>query len=137
MIHLFTYGSLMFEPVWSAVVRGRYQSSPATLSGYLRRCVLNELYPVIYPDPAAADIDGVVYFDVASDDLLRLDRFEGEYYCRKPLQIKTALPSTLVAEGYILRDDCRHIATEEPWDPEAFRKTGIAAFLARYQGFCR
>ena len=137
MIHIFTYGSLMFEPVWSAVVRGRYQSSPATLSGFVRRCVRNEHYPVIYPDSAAADIDGVVYFDVASDDLLRLDRFEGEYYSRKPLQLKTARQETLVADGYILKEEYSYIATEQPWDPENFRQTGLSAFLARYQGFGR
>jgi gamma-glutamylcyclotransferase (GGCT)/AIG2-like uncharacterized protein YtfP len=137
MRHIFTYGSLMFEPVWSAVVRGRYQSSPATLSGFVRRCVQNEHYPVIYADPAAPDIDGVVYFDVALDDLLCLDRFEGEYYGRKTLQIKTAAKGTLPADGYILKDDYKHIATDEPWDPLSFRETGISAFLARYRGFGR
>lgn len=137
MIHIFTYGSLMFEPVWSAVVQGRYQSSPATLPGFVRRCVRNEHYPVIYPDSAAVDIDGVVYLDVAVDDLERLDRFEGEYYTRKPLQIRTETHGFLGVEGYILKDEYRHIATDEPWDPEAFRQTGISAFLARYQGIGR
>ena len=37
--HVFTYGSLMFEPVWGGVVAGRYRSMPAVLPGYRRQRV--------------------------------------------------------------------------------------------------
>lgn len=135
MSHVFTYGSLMFDQVWSRVVQGRYQSRQASLSGYRRCGVKHEHYPVIYRDSEASEIVGVVYLDVNSEDLLRLDRFEGGYYVRIPLKIRAAGDLKLLAETYVLKDQYRHIASAEQWDPEVFETSGITPFLRKYQGF--
>ena len=45
MSHVFTYGSLMFDRVWSRVVCGTYPAAAATLSGFRRQRVLDQDYP--------------------------------------------------------------------------------------------
>ncbi|MGD2119054.1 MAG: gamma-glutamylcyclotransferase [Chromatiales bacterium] len=133
-MHVFTYGSLMFAPVWNKVVRRSYRSTAASLAGHVRRPVKNEAYPVIYP-ATAERVSGLLYFDVAADDLRRLDLFEGEYYQRQSLSVCIADGSTLVADTYVVKPQFRHIAAAGDWDPEYFRRHGMQAFLRRYQGF--
>ena len=79
MVSVFTYGSLMFDPVWSRVVAGSYERCEAILQGYDRKAVRGETYPVLMPSSALSQVQGVVYCNVSSADLARLDHFEGEY----------------------------------------------------------
>ena len=43
--HVFTYGSLMYAPVWERVVVGRYQAAQASAAGFRRHAVRGETYP--------------------------------------------------------------------------------------------
>ena len=131
MPHVFTYGSLMFDPVWSRVVAGRYEKFGATLRGYERKGVRGEVYPVVVPGGAESHVRGIVYLDVSTADLARLDRFEGESYFRKAEQVdagKTVLP----AEVYVLKEEYYGVLSPQEWDPEAFRASGIHAFLRAF-----
>ncbi|MCX5753855.1 MAG: gamma-glutamylcyclotransferase, partial [Candidatus Krumholzibacteria bacterium] len=47
-MNLFTYGSLMFDEVWSRLVRGDYLQRPGRLHGFTRRQVCDDVYPVIF-----------------------------------------------------------------------------------------
>lgn len=134
MTHIFTYGSLMFEPVWSQVVRGSYQYFPGTVSGFIRLQIINENYPALVPGPLTATVPGVVYLDIDNDDLGRLDDFEGSIYVRKSVQVRTE-NNLFAADAYLLRDSYRHIASTREWDPEEFEKHGIHDFLGSYFGF--
>lgn len=135
MHNIFTYGSLMFDPVWSRVVKGHYTSLPATLHGYQRLAVKNEEYPVAIPATQHSSITGVLYLGVSLTDIERLDDFEGEYYLRLPTPVITDTGHTRLAETYILKPSCRHIAETFAWNVEHFRTSGIERFIARYQGF--
>ena len=136
MIHIFTYGSLMFNPVWSTVVTGTYEHCPARLPGFVRRSIRGEDYPAIIADRLAATVDGVLYLGVDRDDLARLDAFEGTIYFRQQVQVRTA-DNLFAAETYVLGNAYRHLLGDEPWRPEAFEKTGIHRFLDSYHGFKR
>ena len=83
MNHLFTYGTLMFEEIWSLVVCGSYRSRTGTLRGFTRKAVKGAEYPVIYPGSRDDLVQGTVYFDVTPADIERLDIFEGDYYARQ------------------------------------------------------
>lgn len=131
--HLFTYGSLMFPPVWERVVTGTYTSCDATLDGYRRLAVIGEDYPVAVADTTQR-IKGILYRYITPHDLLLLDAFEGEYYQRTPVTVTTPT-TTLAAETYVLKPTFHHIAATHPWDVETFRRSGLARFMARYQGF--
>lgn len=132
MIHLFTYGSLMFEDVWNTLVKGKYLSQKAVLKGYARRCVKNEEYPVIFQ--ADEHVEGVVYYDISDEDMVILDTFEGEYYERKEVELLVKGEPTQACV-YVLKECYFDIIDPKPWSEEAFAKEGIHRFLANYKGF--
>jgi gamma-glutamylcyclotransferase (GGCT)/AIG2-like uncharacterized protein YtfP len=132
MVNVFTYGSLMFDPVWSRVVAGSYERCEGILQGYDRKGVRNEIYPVIVPSAAESQVQGLVYLDVSAADLALLDRFEGLYFFRKPEQVITADKAILSAEVYVLKEEYYTIISPREWDPVHFSTTGIYFFIHRY-----
>jgi len=134
MPNVFTYGSLMFDPVWSRVVVSSHERCEAILQGYDRKGVLNEVYPVLIPSTSHSQVEGIVYLDVFSSDLARLDQFEGEYFCRKAEQVVTLDMRILPAEVYVLKEEYYAIISPREWDPEHFSATDIHFFMRRYMG---
>lgn len=136
MNHVFTYGSLMYDPVWRTVVAGDYRSMPAAIMGYQRRAVMGEHYPALIPSAEAADaVVGRLYCDVSAEDLNRLDVFEGEQYQRSSCSVKVATDGELTCEVYIWRAHYNSLLSPEPWDLQAFEERGLALFRAHYRGF--
>jgi gamma-glutamylcyclotransferase (GGCT)/AIG2-like uncharacterized protein YtfP len=130
--NVFTYGSLMFAPVWERVVRGTYRSAAATLSQHRRFALADETYPGMIAE-AGAEVTGVVYFDVDPADLLALDRFEGDEYRRIRVPLRSATThaggplETVMAETYLF--EAVHRLSSHPWKPEAF---ALQRFLDSY-----
>lgn len=123
--HVFTYGSLMFAPVWQRVVRGNYRSSTAILGNHARHAVPGVGYPgVIARD--GVSVEGVLYFDVAEEDLARLDAFEGSEYRRDAVTV-CALGVDLAAHTYIFLEPAALL--EAGWSPQTF---DLPRFLASY-----
>ena len=138
MSNIFTYGSLMFPEVWERVVGSNYRASSATLHGYLRRGVRDESYPVIVQQGPESHVDGMLYFGVSTEDLARLDRFEGEYYVRRSVEVITGTENlSLEAFTYVLSGRYRHLLSDREWDPGFFREHDLHRFLADYVGFDR
>ena len=138
MNNLFTYGSLMFPEVWERLACPGYRSSLATLDGYLRRQVRGDTYPVIVPGDAMSRVEGMLYFDLPPELLLKLDRFEGEFYVRRKIRVTAGKERDLhEAFTYVLSDHYRHLLSDREWDPGRFRKQALALFLADYVGFGR
>ena len=136
-MHVLTYGSLMFPPVWSTVVAGRYRSAEAWLDGHRRRAVRGQSYPALVPGAAADRVRGVVYLDVSADDLARLDRFEGAAYARQEVDCALADGGTVRAWVYTVKPEHAGAVTDQDWDPDWFAREGIHQFRAGYQGFDR
>jgi gamma-glutamylcyclotransferase (GGCT)/AIG2-like uncharacterized protein YtfP len=134
-VHLFVYGSLMFEPVWQRLVRGAYVHRPARLHGFTRRKVRGDVYPVIFRSHDAEWVDGQVYLHVGAEDLTRLDFFEGEFYDRQTHTIVVAESEAILADAYVLRDEYLHMTDNVVWDPHWFAQEGLAAFLGHHGGF--
>jgi gamma-glutamylcyclotransferase (GGCT)/AIG2-like uncharacterized protein YtfP len=132
MPHIFTYGSLMFDPVWSRVVDGSYDRCEAILQGYDRKGVRHEVYPVIVPSTIHSLVQGIVYLDVSSSDLAKLDGFEGEYFFRKKEQAVTPDMTILPVEVFVLKEEYYAIISSAKWDPEHFSTTGIHFFIHTY-----
>ncbi|MCG6929297.1 MAG: gamma-glutamylcyclotransferase [Desulfofustis sp.] len=136
MTHVFTYGSLMFERIWTSVVRGQYESLHGTLYGFKRRSIRNEHYPALVPGPLTAAVKGILYLHIDDGDLRRLDSFEGSYYARKTVQVHTD-NNIFQAEAYVLEPEYRHLVTDQDWDPDRFGDEGIDSFISTYFGFDR
>lgn len=134
-INIFTYGSLMFSPVWDKVVSGNYLASTALLRGYARRAVVNEQYPVAFAANAEDSIQGIVYFDVTPQDLYRLDCFEGDYYQRISVLLELPQQGQLRADAYIVKPRHQAIISDQLWDPRHFQEQGMHEFMTAYDGF--
>lgn len=132
MPHLFTYGSLMFSEVFNRVVRHQYQQTPASVRHFKRTRIRNDSYPVVLPHFAPEPLAGVVYLDISSPDFLRLDKFEGQYYQRQRVQVRSALGHCVAAQIYVLRPKYRHLASKQPWSPQAFAQDQLKSFLDLY-----
>ena len=134
MADLFTYGSLMFSPIWERVVVGSYTALPAVLKGYSRMSVLNEEYPVIIPSESGL-CNGVLYKNVSERDLLLIDFFEGVEYERATASVSLLhldKSFTVNAEIYRLNPDYSSIVGTTNWDKESFEKNGIQKFIQKY-----
>ena len=124
--HVFTYGSLMFAPVWQRVVSGRYRSEAADLAGYRRLAIVDETYPGIV-EIDAGSVAGTLYLDVNDADLQALDDFEGTDYQRRAVQVTTPAGTLATAQTYVFLAPQR-LASHD-WNPAAFP---LARFMATY-----
>lgn len=132
MPNVFTYGSLMFDPVWSRIVDSSYDRLESILPAYERKGIRDEVYPVIVPSSRHSQVQGIVYLDVSASDLARLDQFEGEYYYRKTEKVVAPDMTILPAEVYVLKEEYYPIISPEEWDFEYFSTTGIHLFMHKY-----
>jgi gamma-glutamylcyclotransferase (GGCT)/AIG2-like uncharacterized protein YtfP len=135
-MNVFTYGSLMFEPVWSRLVRGSYGKKAARLHGFTRRRIRGDVYPVVFRSQDEDWVDGIVYLDVSDEDLLHLDSFEGEIYARQSHWVAVeGADEGIVADAYVLKESYAHMRDDREWDPSWFARHGLPAFIGHYKGF--
>ncbi|WGO99001.1 gamma-glutamylcyclotransferase [Saccharophagus degradans] len=133
--HIFTYGSLMFAPVWRGIVDGEYRHSSAAATGIKRVKIVgqsaSESYPVAFRHPSAPSLTGQLYLNVEPSDLQKLDAFEGSYYQRETIQV-IADGAPYQADIYLLKRQYLHLATELPWSPQDFERDHLEAFIREY-----
>lgn len=132
MANVFTYGTLMFQPVWKHVVgASSAEAAPAIVQGFQRFCVRNELYPAVIAVPGE-HVPGMLYSGVSADELAMLDAFEGQAYER--IDVTAILsPSVQVSAGiYVFREPSR--INNQPWNPDTFERNHLQAFLDTYTG---
>lgn len=134
MKNVFVYGSLMFDDVWHRIVRHRYEKHAAVLSGYKRLSVKGENYPGLVKS-FDSSVEGVVYFDVAAQDINRLDKFEGEDYKKIPVTVMCETGQLLTAEVYLFNKRNRRSLNNTPWDPVQFQAHHLRQFITKYRGF--
>lgn len=135
MPHIFTYGSLMFQPVWSKVVTGNYKFARGKIYGVQRKSIKDETYPCLIETDAEESVDGMVYFNVGHEDISRLDLFEGEYYRRCKKKCVSADGMLIDAETYLFRKEFYHLVDDKDWDLKWFESKGIYHFINCYKGF--
>ena len=133
-MHFFAYGSLIFAEVMRAVTGRRHESVVATLLGYSRFRVSETSYPGLI-ESADSSVAGVLYDQVDASSLRLLDRFEGKYYLRRSVTVRTDHGDDQPAETYVIRPEFEHLLTQESWDSEFFRQNHLKSFLQSYQGF--
>jgi len=124
--HIFTYGSLMFAPVWERVVRRHYRSAAAEAHDHVRFCVAGETYPGMIAQPGAR-VAGRLYFDVSDDDIAALDAFEGIDYRRDTITVVAEDGAAQRAATYVFI--APHRLSASSWAPDAFE---LQRFLATY-----
>lgn len=133
MQNIFVYGTLMFDNVWERVVTRRYQKQAAILPGFKRLQVKGEKYPGLVRSFAGA-VQGFIYFDVTARDVGLLDKFEGEYYCRRRLRVRTADGRVHTASAYVFGRRYRRLLGVSSWDPQRFQARYLSGFIKEYKG---
>ncbi len=128
-MNVFTYGSLMFAPVWAQVVRGNYRSKIATIHGFRRVCVVDGNYPALLIAPRAVPVIGRLYLDVAVADVARLDHFETSQY-ERVLLAATVEGVAVTAHAFLAVNVST--LTDTDWSVSDFKSNGLSLFLATY-----
>jgi gamma-glutamylcyclotransferase (GGCT)/AIG2-like uncharacterized protein YtfP len=137
-MHIFTYGTLMFPEVWTAVTGRAFEAVAGELRGYAIYLVDGAVFPGIVAAGADDVVPGVVYLDVDDAAVARLDRFEDDFYVRQSLTIACADGQTRTADAYVVPAENQHVLTAEQWTREAFIASGgLEQFVRRFAGFSR
>ncbi len=130
---LFAYGTLMCPEIMAEVCGCRVAGRPATLRGYRRLAVRDEEYPGLVEEEGA-ELEGVLYRWLPQSVWPRLDRFEGEEYQRKVVEVEPFEGRPASAFVYVTSPLFRHRLSDEPWDFDHFMKEGRGRFLSDYPG---
>jgi len=131
---LFTYGTLMSAEIMARVAGCRLTALPATLAGYRRSLVKDEVYPGITED-ASGQVAGILYLAVPAAAQRRLDVFEGEMYERREVIVEEEGGAVRTAKTYVFRPAYLHLLTGIPWDFNQFLASGKKRFEDGYSGF--
>jgi gamma-glutamylcyclotransferase (GGCT)/AIG2-like uncharacterized protein YtfP len=134
MENLFAYGTLMCDDIMQEVSGCRLSHVPGIVKGYSRRSVKGEYYPALVLDEDGR-VDGVVYHNVSASAWDRLDRFEGELYARRRVQIELNDGTALRAAAYVVKPEYLDRLEPSEWDFAEFLRNGKAKFQKHYKGY--
>jgi len=134
MQNLFVYGTLMCEEIMEEVSGCCLPCIEGALSGFSRRAVKREQYPAIFPDDQGV-VAGIIYMNVPPPAFERLDRFEGEQYERRSVQVEFDYGSLIPAETYVIRPEFMDRLETFDWDYETFLLCGKCIFQKHYRGY--
>ena len=128
MASVFTYGTLTFPAVISALCGKKYVSELATLRGYARYIVRRQVYPGALEEHGQS-IDGRLYYGLSPGAVQALDAFEGELYQRQLAKVDIDDGPTISAYVYIVPPNLAFRLSDEPWDPDGFARTHLDSYV--------
>lgn len=85
-------------------------------------------YPGIIPKEESL-VSGKVYWDLDERSMEKLDAFEGDKYERVIVQVTMSDGSAIEAYAYAIKDDCRNLLSDDPWDFDRFMQNGLEKFI--------
>lgn len=128
-MNVFTYGSLMFDEVWRAVVGRTGPSVAGQLTDHEAWKLAGQTFPGLAPAPGRL-VNGRIWQGVTETELGKLDVFESGIYDRQLLAVRAEDGTTLPCWAYIVRPDSRTLLLPDPWDREEFARLHLRDFLA-------
>jgi len=131
---VFTYGTLAVPAVMEAVTGRRFAEREAELAGFARCRLRGRSYPAAV-ERAGARVAGRLYDAVDAATLARLDRFEGPLYERREVSVLLPAGGEARAEVYVLAASRRGELLDEPWDPAAFERVELGAYVRSCAAF--
>jgi gamma-glutamylcyclotransferase (GGCT)/AIG2-like uncharacterized protein YtfP len=133
-ISLFSYGTLEIPEVMAAVTGRSFDSTGAVLPDHARFLLHGETYPGVIHS-YRTEVTGVLYRGVDRDSLALLDLFEGEFYRRRTVHVRTAAQRQVSAEAYLVPSDHELLLSQQPWQREVFVEQHLNDFLAYCRSF--
>jgi len=134
MINLFTYGSLMCSDIILQAAGQQTHFTKATLKNFFCSKIRGREYPGIIPQ-AGTLVSGVLYYNLESEAIRRLDVFEGEMYQRQDVDVITDKGESTKAMTYVIPPQHIDFLTGEEWNFEDFLTIGKEKFKETYFGF--
>ena len=113
-----------------AVTGQMYAYDVACLSGYARYLIKGQVFPGIVKADQCS-VGGIVYHDIDSMVLQRLDEFESEVYERKEVQVTLDNSQQVSAYTYVMSYEHEYLLTDLSWDVEVFKHKHLADYLKR------
>ena len=101
-MNLFTYGTLMDHIIMDRVAGERFSSKPATLPGYVRKRIHDAVFPAISVRENN-QVEGMLYLNVTTIAMDRLDIFEGDLYDRRRVNVIIEGEGNIEAYSYVLK----------------------------------
>lgn len=126
---VFVYGTLLLPNIMEAVTGSSYESMPATLEGYRRLRMKNEVFPGIIADPEAST-KGKLYLGVDARALNLLDAFEGDLFDRQLLSVTAENGDRCQAYVYIVPAWNSSHLEDKPWSLKTFMQDDYENFMA-------
>jgi gamma-glutamylcyclotransferase (GGCT)/AIG2-like uncharacterized protein YtfP len=134
MADLFAYGTLMCEDIMLSVAGAELQRGCGVIKGFKRFEVKNEHYPGI-TEVDGGEVAGIVYFAVAATAWQRLDRFEGQMYERREVEVRLDDGRIIPAYTYVVDSNYRDRLGPGEWNFDSFVRRGKEAFVNHYSGY--
>ncbi|MDY0390443.1 gamma-glutamylcyclotransferase family protein [Desulfobulbus oligotrophicus] len=125
---LFCYGTLQSPLVMKVVTGQPYEGREATLIDWARYRVRGSEYPGIVPQEGSL-VCGKLYWGLDEQAVEKLDAFEGDKYERVLVNVILADGSNQQAYVYAIRQDCRTMLSNDPWDFDRFLQNGLERFI--------
>jgi gamma-glutamylcyclotransferase (GGCT)/AIG2-like uncharacterized protein YtfP len=125
---LFCYGTLQSPLVMKAVTGQSFSGKEAVLNNWARFRVRASEYPGIIPRQDAL-VTGKLYWGLDEKVMDKLDAFEGDKYERVVVQVAMADGSFEEAYAYAIKEDCRDMLSNDPWDFDRFLQNGLEKFI--------
>jgi gamma-glutamylcyclotransferase (GGCT)/AIG2-like uncharacterized protein YtfP len=122
---LFAYGTLEFPLVVTRVLGQERLGRPAVLHDYARSLVRSACYPAIV-ERAGSSVRGTLYTGIDAELFRRLDRYEGEDYRKRTVDVITEDGERHRAFTYTCSPER---LSDAPWEPDVFLRDHLEAFL--------
>jgi gamma-glutamylcyclotransferase (GGCT)/AIG2-like uncharacterized protein YtfP len=133
-MNLFAYGTLIDTEIMRRAAGELPDCRWGTLEGYAREALKGKTYPGL-KKKSGSSVRGVLYLDVSAGAWEKLDRFEGERYVRKEVEVLLDDGSMAPAWVYATAPSFLFELSGEGWEYEEFRQRGKAGFEELYEGF--
>jgi len=135
MRDLFAYGTLMCADIMRAVSGcSMVAGIPTVLRDHCRLYVRGERYPGLLARPGAS-IAGIAYRNLPAAAWARLDRFEGEMYLRRTVEVEIGENRFHRVQTYLFRPELAARLEDRVWELEDFLRHGKADFESAYRGY--
>eukprot|EP01024_Parvocaulis_polyphysoides_P027178 TRINITY_DN24698_c0_g1_i1.p3 TRINITY_DN24698_c0_g1~~TRINITY_DN24698_c0_g1_i1.p3 ORF type:complete len:151 (+),score=20.63 TRINITY_DN24698_c0_g1_i1:35-487(+) len=126
---VFIYGTLMADEVTNLILQRLPHWKNASLKGYRRYGVKQQVYPGIIPSTQNT-VRGQVLYNMSSRELNMLDEYESDEYFREVVQVQINGEDGLVdAFTYVWKPNLQSKLDGNNWDYENFRKRYLKDYL--------
>ncbi len=112
---LFCYGTLQLPENIFQLTGRLYKAQRAQLQGYAIYRVRGNAYPGIV-SCEGGQVDGVLYLGISAHDLQEIDRYEGELYERRIVEVRTRSGTMVMAWAYVVPWMHRRRLSSEGWN---------------------